>query len=436
MSTILADRFSLGAGDYLDHRYQVKRELGEGTYGIVYLVEDNDNKGYHLAAKVLKLYDQVPNQRAEIHQRFQREFDCGQIKSPYLVSAIDKGEVRGNPFFLMEYCQNGSAANWVNKNVDFYRIDRFAKHVLLGLHELHKAGIIHRDLKPENVLLGDNNVAKLTDFGIAGYQNSRLTKVNILGYTKGVFGTYAYIAPEQANSATAYKTLGPTADMFSFGVMMYEIICGRYPFGTLESEAHVADYLRRASKGMWDSIISHRGDVPDRWVYLLERCLSFDHRTRIQSAHEALQVLGEISTPATTIAPFDFYNDLFGLQVMHGEEPGRIYNLSREVSDTNGTITIGWYDARNAISNQITIKESQTAYISRHHATIEKNGPMKCWIIKDGQWRNKDGQYAWYPSTNGTLVNSKEADQYGVVITPGDIITIGDTTLKVVTRKR
>jgi serine/threonine protein kinase len=436
-SPILANRFNLQPGDPLGPFYEIVKMLGEGTYGIVYLVRSRRMPGEMRAVKVLKLYNNPPNAREEISRRFDREFECGRIKSPYLVAAMEKGVIEGNPFFIMEYCANGNVKRWVRKRPSFDAIYKFACQVLVGLDTLHKNGVIHRDLKPENILLCENDVAKLTDFGIAGYQNSRMTRVNILGHAKDIFGTYAYIAPEQANSSVSFKTLGPTTDLWSFGVTLYEIVCGQLPFGALSTEADLADYLRKASQGQFRPPQLPHGDIPEKIDLLINRCLEANHKQRISSAEEALDILGYSGLRDTTVPiGYDFQRDLLGLQVMHGEEPGRIYNLSRAIPASSGAATIGWFDAANPDNNTITIVEKQTSYISRYHATIEKDSSRKRWYIKDGQYREKQGVRKWHRSTNGTLVNSQWADENGLELSPGDIITLGDTTLKVIVRRQ
>lgn len=434
MSPMLANRFELRRGSSLGPNYTVLEELGEGTYGIVYLVRSTGHHSLERAAKVLKLYNNPPNVREDIARRFEREFECARIKSPFLVAATEKGSIKGNPFFVMEYCPKGSAKNWIGQNKSFSEIDRFAKEVLMGLNALHENGVIHRDLKPDNILLDALGTAKLTDFGIAGYQNSRMTRVNLFGQAKDIFGTYAYIAPEQANSRVAYKALGPAADMWSFGVTMYEVITGHLPFGVLQRDADLGEYMKRASQGTYQPLSRYRRDVPPKWEELIRQCLDHVYKNRISNTEDALNLLGFVRESPS--GHFDFYRDLLGLQVMHGEEPGRIYNLSRAIPGESGEATLGWFDIGNPQNNSITIVERQTKFVSRYHATIVKDPMKQCWLIKDGQYRDKDGIRAWHPSTNGTLVNSDFADHNGLPIMPGDIITVGDTTLKVVTKSR
>lgn len=438
-STILADRFELHEGSELGPNYVVVKPLGEGTFGLVYLVRSKRPPIVQKAAKVLKLYNNPPNIRKEVSDRFNREFECGQIRSKYLVAATERGEIKGNPFFIMDYCAGGSMKELIGSNLNYQAADKLTGNILLGLERLHKSGIIHRDIKPDNILLNaDHSVAKLTDFGIAGYQNSRLTKVNLLGHAKGIFGTYAYIAPEQANSTVSFKTMGPTADFWSLGVSLFEVLTGKYPFGTLNSDADLADYLKNAQRGQRRMLREFRRDTPPRWEEFISRCLEVDHKRRLSSSEEAMDILEISARSNRTTRPnsYNFHADLFGLQVMHGEEPNRIYNLSRAIPNRNGTATIGWYDAYNPNNNTLTIVERLTSYISRYHATLYKDDYREAWLIKDGQERVKNGQNGWYPSTNGTFVNGTRLEIDQKELRPDDIITIGDTTLKVVIRRQ
>lgn len=433
---ILADRFDLGPNDQLGRHFKVLKTLGAGTFGIVYLVHDLRDKTQK-AAKILKLYSMEPKNREEISKRFEREFECGQIRSKYLVHASEQGNFLGNPYLIMEYCQHGSIKNWVGRSPDFKSVQDFAVSTLSGLEVLHQNGIIHRDLKPDNILLSDHNQTKLTDFGIAGFQNSRMTRRNLRGDAKDIFGTYAYIAPEQANSKSAFKTLGPNADLWSFGVTLFEVVTGHLPFGRLVDQPDLGEYLKRSAEGNFDSIRRYRPDTPSHLVELVEACLQINLEQRVQSVRQALQIIGYDNDKTIRLSTdYVFGRDLFGLQVKHGEEPGRIYNLSRAIPSGNGQATIGWYDRAQPHNNSITLVEKQSEYISRYHATIEKDGNNQQWIIRDGQYRINEGvpEKRWYKSLNGTYVNGQKVNPQGrgMRIKPNDIITIGDTTLKVV----
>jgi len=101
-------------------------------------------------------------------------------------------------------------------------------------------------------------------------------------------------------------------------------------------------------------------------------------------------------------------------------------------SKSSGVLTIGWFNKDNPFTNDIGIAEFFTEYISNYHATLEYNSDDHHWYIRDGQWREKDGIPGWHKSTNGVLVQGSRVDESGKKLKPGDIIAIGDTTLKVV----
>ena len=225
-------RCKFSVGDTIDGHYRVEKVLGEGTFGIVYSVCDYHNK--HYALKLLRLWEVHPEIREGLVKRFDMEYETGLIESDYLVHSLHHGLVMGNPYIVMELCTGGDLITISEHS----RLDlpRVANHVLQGLGALHSCGKVHRDLKPENVLLKSNGNYALTDFGISGDRNKRMTECNILGKPQQIFGTYAYMPPEQLNPRKNATVL-PTTDIFSFGVMMFQLITGELPFGRLNDEA-------------------------------------------------------------------------------------------------------------------------------------------------------------------------------------------------------
>jgi serine/threonine protein kinase len=425
--------------------YEVDKLLGEGSFGIVAKVKKSgygsaNRKDY--ALKMLKLWELMPDERKEVISRFEREFQCGEIQSEYLVRSYEKNEIEGNPYIVLEYCAGGSLSDVEQTSLDFKSINQLAADVLMGLDVLHSNGIIHRDLKPENILLDEFKKAKLTDFGIAGYMNARLTKVDLLGRAKSLFGTFAYMPPEQLNPKIAFKAMSPVTDLFSFGATFYQLITGMLPFGPLERNEDLVEYVLRANKGRWDDPSIYRKDIPQKWKDIFRMTLEPDYKKRVSSTKELLAYLGVAVHSSVDRTPILFDTDIVGLQIMHGEEPGRIYNLSKvaagKIAYNPGMnvipIYIGRYIGDNHNANDITIIENQSAYVSRYHATIFKDYIRKQWLICDGQQRPGYFGGAHQHSTNGTLVNSEEIGKNLVEIKNGDIITLGDTTLKVITK--
>ena len=125
----------------------------------------------------------------------------------------------------MEFCPGGDLNSLTQAETALISKARY--EVLLGLYDLHINGKVHRDLKPENVLFKKDGTAALTDFGISGDRNRRMTERNVFGKPNQIFGTYAYMPPEQVNRSRGMATVLPTTDIFSFGVVLYQLVLFR-----------------------------------------------------------------------------------------------------------------------------------------------------------------------------------------------------------------
>lgn len=427
MSNIVVNRCDFTAGQYIDRQYYVDSVLGEGSFGKVFRVKGTDRNFY--ALKLLKLWEIVPELRKPLIDRFEMEFKTGLIKSRYLVHSVGHGFESGNPFIVMEYCPKGNLVQYMDRaSVDLAKMGR---EILYGLNDLHRNGKVHRDLKPENVLIREDGTAALTDFGISGDRNKRMTERNILGRPQQIFGTYAYMPPEQVNRLRGDATVLPTTDIYSFGVMMYQLLTGQLPFGDLNDHNDLVVYQRNGKTGKWNREILD--PIPDgrRWKGVIEGCLIPDFKHRLQSVQDVLKIMPEgkglvknASVIINNIPPRD--NGMF-LRVMQGNEFGKIYDLRQLLQGKKRIITIG-----RAAGNSIRIQDQDSSYISRRHCTIETNLSINKWFIRDGQWLSEPGQPGyWRESVNGTYINSMQVDPAGHELRPGDIITIGDVTLRV-----
>jgi serine/threonine protein kinase len=416
--------------------YKIISLLGEGTFGSVYKVSDYNGRIF--ALKLLRLFDLYPiSERQNVARRFDLEFNTAKISSPHLVESYEKGIEKGNPYFTMYFCWGGALDNKIGNKIDAAYAKKIAVDVLNGIKALHDNGKIHRDLKPQNILIDEKNNARLTDFGIAGHMNLgkgeidsrevRLTTTDIFGRPKERFGSYPYMPPEQLNPTNKVVTKLPANDIFSFGVLMYELLTGQLPFGKITSESELADYLARVKKGQWKKLSDYRIDLPAFWQDMLDGCLQPDYKKRFSNVNQILELLGGNFVYA---APQFSSTNGMSLVVMQGEEHNRIYPIGEKLKDRNsGIITVGRYD--DGVNNIVSIKDDLSCYISRNHATIEKHGANK-WVIRDGQWLNITGNSLWKRSTNGTYLNGVEVDDLGEELRVNDIITIGDTTLKVI----
>lgn len=415
----MADRCSFSVGDRIDGKYLVKKHLGEGSFGSVYLVQDS--RGGEYALKMLRFWEVHPEIRKKLEQRFDMEYQTGLIDSPYLVQSYNRGWVSGNPYIIMEYCPNGDLTRPSNLS----NLALVSKQILLGLKALHTNGKVHRDLKPENVLVKRDGTAALSDFGIAGDRNKRMTERNIMGKPTQLMGTYGFMPPEQINPPSGDATVLPTTDLFSFGVMLYYILTGSLPFGELKTQNELSLYVRNMKDGKWN-----RNAVQSTPYYnVISRCLEPDFKKRLQSVDDALKLLSE-SIPIDIPEQKTTYGQApqgYLLRVMQGEEYGMTYDLMAYFyggASPSGprVLTIGRED--DGVHNDISIRETQSCYISRRHCIIEPDGNH--FLIRDGQ---KSG-YSWKRSTNGTFVNSTEVTERGFYLAPGDIITIGDVKMR------
>ena len=424
----VVQRCSFSVGDVVDGRFLVKKILGEGSFGKVYAVLDPN--GELLALKLLKLWEVPSEIRDSLIARFGMEFETGRIESNYLVHSLSHGFVAGNPYIVMEYCPNGDLLSLSkNTNVDF---SKAATHILFGLKALHGRGKVHRDLKPENVLVKRNGDFALTDFGISGDRNKRMTERNILGKPKQIFGTYAYMPPEQLKP-NKDATVLPTTDIFSFGVMMFQLITGELPFGPLESERDLVQYMRRGKNGNWDKQLLNSSYYGKEWMQLIDGCLTPNYQYRLQSADDVLKFVPhgyqEINVVKEEINDYQtkIVNGVL-FRIMQGEDYGRIYYLDDMLRGDSFILSMGRKD--DGVYNDIAIIENNSCYISRKHCTLELDYEIGSWIIRDGQW-DRYNTGGWQRSTNGTYVNSKEVPVNGLIFNPGDIISIGDTKLRV-----
>lgn len=425
---MIAYRLDIKTGDLIDGKYTVIDRIGSGSYGDVYKVKDV--RGNNYALKLLRLWE-VPN---ELHDplvaKFDQEYKTGKLTSEYLIHSLDFGVVKGNPYLLMEYCSSGDLSKLIGK--DLSQLPSFAHDILEGLHTLHSEGKVHRDLKPENVLIRNNGKAALTDFGVVGEmdQSKRMSEVGWWKKRpKQVQGTPLYMAPEMADRVGGGVTYLPTVDIWSFGVMMFELLTGSsFPFGNIEKIEDLPTYQEKAKKGKWD--MDKLKSVPNGndWFYIIDRCLAPNYRERYQSALEVLQdmkpMIGSVN-PVHKKERLSRNPNISKLIITQGNNLGTTYILSNFLNGHRRMLHVG----RKPEDNDIVLPENNSTYVSRYHFTLEKSKDGSFWTIKDGQWIKSER--AWVTSTNGTYLNATPVTQEGLKVFTGDIITAGEYKIKV-----
>ena len=201
--------------------YKIIKTLGIGNVGTVMLVEKNGN---YFAVKILRK-DTTPESYALRMQRFAREAEIlRRIDHPNIVKIFDYNfdDRKGLPYLIMEHVNGRQLSQHIKQNsLDFNLKISIIKQTADALDYVHRQGIIHRDIKPENILVTEDGTVKITDFGIGKIIDSELT---IAG---DVMGSPAYMSPESFDSA---RTIDYRTDIFSLGVICYELFTGVRPF--------------------------------------------------------------------------------------------------------------------------------------------------------------------------------------------------------------
>src|ERR671924_1201548 len=202
-----------------DGRYRIMRKLGAGGMANVYLAEDQE-LGRRVAIKILN--DRHANDDQFI-ERFRREAkNAAGLSHPNIVSIYDRGEAEGTYYIAMEYLEGRTLKELIvtkGPTPIHVAID-YTRQILAALGFAHRNGIVHRDIKPHNVVVGPDGRLKVTDFGIARSGASQMTEAG------SIIGTAQYLSPEQARGAP----VSPASDIYSAGVVLYEMLTGTVPF--------------------------------------------------------------------------------------------------------------------------------------------------------------------------------------------------------------
>ena len=203
-------------------RYQVESHIGRGGMGDVYLVRDTIINRQAALKTIRPDTDLDAKQIIEMRQRFYREAQtAGKLNHPHIVTVYDVGEDLGMSYIVMEFVEGQTLTQWMKKKrMSVPQIKHVIYHAGLGLDYAHENGVFHRDVKPDNIMLSTTGGVKVMDFGIARVVESSLTK------TGSVMGTPAYMSPEQCNG----QKVDGRSDIFSLGVILYELLTGRKPF--------------------------------------------------------------------------------------------------------------------------------------------------------------------------------------------------------------
>jgi serine/threonine protein kinase len=281
-------------GTQIDGRYLIERELGHGGMSQVFLARSLKLKDQPV---VIKILSEALVHNAHAQQMFERELTALlRIEHGGVVGVKDTGKLwDGRPYIVMQYVDGEPLRSHIQSHgMELERVASIMKQIGAALDHVHDKGILHRDLKPENVMLrrGSDSVV-LIDFGIAKVTDPLFAETTATGL---LAGTLKYMSPEQLRG----ETVTAASDVFSMGIVAYEMVTGRWPFNP-RSASHLLDVQR---KGVVRPI-RLRQELPVRADRIITRALKFDPRTRYKRAGEFGDELAEAllnrNTTATTI---------------------------------------------------------------------------------------------------------------------------------------
>lgn len=280
----------------LGGRYIIQDKIGTGGMAIVYRGLDN-RLGRSVAIKtMLPQYASDPSFAARFKQEAQA---AAALQSPYIVSVYDWGKDADTYYIAMEYLRGTDLKSGVRKHgaLDCKKVAQIGSQIAQALSVAHRHDIIHRDIKPQNIMVQPDGNIKVMDFGIARAKNSHLTTDN------SVLGTAHYVSPEQ----TQGKPLGPTTDIYSLGIVMYEAATGVVPF---DGDDAIAVALKQVNEEPIPP--SQRNPKVDSALEgIILKCMQKDARLRFQTADELYHVLrdylaGKLTqvSAATNVLPY------------------------------------------------------------------------------------------------------------------------------------
>ena len=270
-------------------RYQVERELGKGAMGVVYLGRD-PKIGRIVAIKTMALSQEFEAEElTDARERFFREAEtAGRLQHQHIVTIFDAGEDHGLAYIAMEFLKGKDLAEFCRDGqlLALPKVLSLVARVAEALAYAHKQNVVHRDIKPANIMYeAGSDIVKVTDFGIARITDSSKTKTGL------VLGTPSYMSPEQI----AGKKVDGRSDLYSLGVMLFQMLTGVLPFGG-ES---MAELMHKIANEEAPDIRIVRKEIPPRLANVVALALSKRVETRYQDGDELAAdlrfVMGEVS---------------------------------------------------------------------------------------------------------------------------------------------
>jgi len=268
------DISTLKSGDILDGRYKYIEKIGKGAFGTVLLMEDTvvDER------LILKFLNPAVSGDEEMMQRFVHELRYSRkITHRNVIRIYDFLFIRGNYAISMEYFPSHTLGSEIvnEKPMPIQRAVKYGIDIATGMTVAHEIGIVHRDLKPANVLINDQGLLKIVDFGVAAAQREGDVQLTKTGY---VIGSPKYMAPEQILG----KPVDPRADVYSTGVILYEMLTGVPPYSRGDHMAVMYQHVQGKARPP----IEVNNQLPQALSDLVVKAMAVDKAKRFQSMDE------------------------------------------------------------------------------------------------------------------------------------------------------
>jgi serine/threonine-protein kinase len=276
------DISKLNPGDVIDGRYKYIEKIGKGAFGTVLLMQDEvvDEQ------LILKFLNPNVSSDEEMMKRFVHELRYSRkITHRNVIRIYDFLHLEGAYAISMEYFPSHTLSGEIpnNQPMDVRKVLKFSRDIATGMTVAHQAGVIHRDLKPANVLVNDEGLLKIVDFGVAAAAASGDTQLTKTGY---VIGSPKYMAPEQILG----KKVDETADIYSVGVIMYEMATGVPPYSRGDHMSVMYQHVQGKAKQCQEI----NPDISDEFAAIIAKAMSVDKTKRYQSMEELTEALDKI----------------------------------------------------------------------------------------------------------------------------------------------
>ncbi|MDH5621409.1 MAG: HEAT repeat domain-containing protein [Gammaproteobacteria bacterium] len=283
MAMPVLDISQLQPGDIIDGRYKYLEKIGKGAFGTVLLMHDEvvDEQ------LILKFLNPNVSSDEEMMKRFVHELRYSRkITHRNVIRIYDFLHLQGAYAISMEYFPSHTLSGEIpdSKPMDLAKALRFSKDMATGMNIAHQAGVIHRDLKPANILVNSEGLLKIVDFGVAAAASSGDTQLTKTGY---VIGSPKYMAPEQILG----KKVDETADIYSIGVIMYEMVTGVPPYSRGDHMSVMYQHVQGKAKHCQEI----NPQLPDDYANIIIKAMSVDKTKRYQSMDELTEALNTLA---------------------------------------------------------------------------------------------------------------------------------------------